>query len=205
MLGFYNYTVILTYISLASSIFGVFAAINGNVFASIIALLFSGFCDMFDGKVARTMKRNKSEQRFGIQIDSLCDLVCFGVLPSIIGYAIGLKKWYHLPILILYPLAALIRLAYFNVIEEERQDKTTEKRTSYLGLPVTSAALIIPFVYSFKPLLINVFPVVYLITLCIVALLFVLKFNVVKPGNKGMILLGLLGVIDVILIILLWK
>ena len=62
---------------------------------------------MFDGKVARTKKdRTECEKKFGIQIDSLCDAICFGVLPVVIGYSVGMRDWIDLPILVLFPLCA---------------------------------------------------------------------------------------------------
>ena len=71
MIGFYDYTVILTYISFASSISGIFLATRGHFNWAIFCLAFSGLCDMFDGKIARTKKnRTEDEKRFGIQIDS---------------------------------------------------------------------------------------------------------------------------------------
>lgn len=59
MIGFYDYTVLLTYLGFASSMTGIFLAITGNIFPAILCLMFSGLCDMFDGKVARTKKKNK--------------------------------------------------------------------------------------------------------------------------------------------------
>ena len=85
MLGIYNYTVILTYLGMLSGFAGILFAFEGQLWAALGCLMFSGVCDMFDGKVASTKKeRTRSEKRFGIQIDSLSDLVCFGVLPSVI-------------------------------------------------------------------------------------------------------------------------
>ena len=78
MLGFYDYTVVLTYISLAVSVFGMTRALEGDFKVAILCLALSGLCDMFDGKIARTKKnRTEDEKKFGIQIDSLCDVVCF--------------------------------------------------------------------------------------------------------------------------------
>ena len=80
MLGVYDYTVILTYISLWISIGGMMLSLNGHLDLAVLCLALSGLCDMFDGKIARTKKdRTEIEKRFGIQIDSLCDIVCFGV------------------------------------------------------------------------------------------------------------------------------
>ena len=146
MIGFYDYTVILTYLGFSSGMIGIFLAITGNTFWAVMCLMFSGLCDMFDGRVARTKKKRTNEERhFGIQLDSLSDLVCFGVLPAIIGYSLGIKNTYLIPLIIIYPLAALIRLAYFNVLEITRNSSTPVKE--YTGLPVTSSALIFPFLY----------------------------------------------------------
>ena len=75
MIGFYNYTVILTYIGAILGVCGIVASFNGNILLAIVCLMLSAVCDMFDGKIARTMKRTKQEKRFGIQIDSLSDFV----------------------------------------------------------------------------------------------------------------------------------
>ena len=84
-IGFYDYTVILTYLSLISSIIGITQAIDGSFTPAVCCLIISGFCDLFDGTIARTKKnRTADEKVFGIQIDSLCDLVCFGAFPAIL-------------------------------------------------------------------------------------------------------------------------
>lgn len=202
MIGVYNYTVILTYLGFASGVFGILCAIKDpeHLLPAIICLMFSGLCDMFDGKVARTKKkRTEEEKHFGIQLDSLSDLVCFGVLPAIIGYRLGMDKCYLVPIVIFFPIAALIRLAYFNVLEILRNSSTPVKE--YIGLPVTSAALIFPFVYIFKKLLGCNFVYLYAGILLLTGILFITKFKVKKPQMKTMILFIIIGVIEVLLII----
>lgn len=214
MIGFYNYTVILTYISLAASVTGIFICVNGacggNIPCSlwgVLCLMISGVCDMFDGKVARSMKnRTEAQKKFGIQIDSLADIVAFGVLPAAIGYSVLLEAgdvarsgWAFLffALFIFFVLAALIRLAYFNVMEEERQSKTSENRKEYEGLPVTNTALIMPFIYIFKFRIGDeYFYIVYSIVLFLVACAFIIKFRVKKVGMKTMLLFLLVGVIE---------
>ena len=134
LIGFYNYTVILTYLSLLISSVGIYLAGAGQPFYALCCLLASGICDMFDGKIASTMKRTRAEKRFGIQIDSLCDVICFGVLPSAIGVSLVASQSLSVRIGVwalaaLYILCGLIRLAYFNVTEEEMQARG-EKRKS---------------------------------------------------------------------------
>ncbi|MBR2284725.1 MAG: CDP-alcohol phosphatidyltransferase family protein [Ruminococcus sp.] len=208
MIGFYNYTVILTYLSLASSVLGMFFAMGlcggePSPKYAVICLMVSGLCDMFDGKVARTKKnRTESEKKFGIQIDSLCDVICFGVLPSIIGYSVGMRSWCDVPVLILFPLCAVIRLAYFNVSEEERQKQTEELRHTYEGLPVTSVALILPLVYSFhKDIGEETFPIVYGASLFVIAIAFITRFRIKKPGMKTMLSFIGIGALELVWLI----
>jgi len=204
MIGYYNYTVILTYMSLVSSVIGIFLATGcgGNPphpEYAIICLMVSGLCDMFDGKVARTKKdRSENEKKFGIQIDSLCDAVCFGLLPSVIGYSIGMNEWCDIPILVLFPLCAVIRLAYFNVAEEDRQKKTTENRKVYEGLPVTSVALILPLLYSFHKDIGEWFPTVYGGAMFLIALAFITRFKVKKPDMKTMMCFIGVGAVELV-------
>ena len=128
MIGYYSYTVILTYLSLIFAMAGIHLSFNGMYQWAFICLIMCGICDTFDGMVARSKKnRTDEEKRFGIQIDSLCDLVAFGVFPAILGYNVGLSSIGWLAIEIFYVLAAVIRLAYFNVKEETRQKETTRK------------------------------------------------------------------------------
>ncbi len=148
MIGIYNYTVVLTYIGMIVGFTGITCILNGDLNGALICLMISGVCDMFDGKIAFTMERTKREKRFGIQIDSLSDLVCFGALPAAIIYSGCGKSDLSFLSAAFYLLCALIRLASFNVDEEERQEHENGKRSIYLGLPVTTAALIFPVLFG---------------------------------------------------------
>lgn len=196
MIGFYNYTVWLTYIGMLSSVVGIGFACGGNITAAVICLMFSGFCDMFDGIVARTKKdRTDEERRYGIQLDSLSDVVCFGVLPVAIGYNIGATAWWQVAIMALFALAGLIRLAYYNVTEETRQQQTTEKRKHYLGVPITTSALTVPLLFCFDGLLGSRFPLAYTLLLLINGACFVVPIQVKKPTKTGLAIMLALGVI----------
>lgn len=196
MIGFYDYTVILTYMSLVSSVMGIILALNTRPVAAIFCLMLSGFCDMFDGKVAST-KKNRSEdhKRFGVQIDSLSDIVCFGVFPIVIGYSLGVRGIVGYICMAMYVLAGLIRLAFYNVCTERKSNK---KGVFYIhGLPITSAALIFPLLM----LLNNLFnfgdalPVIYQVVLALTAVLFVVDIKIEKPGMRGKIIMLVVGVI----------
>lgn len=202
MIGYYNYTVILTYIGTLFGFAGITYIGSGHLRMALLCLMFAGFCDMFDGKIASTMKRTKQEKRFGIQIDSLSDLICFGVLPALIVFQISDKKM--LPVFIsgLYLLCALIRLAWFNVDEEERQDEQTGNRETYLGLPVTTSALLLPLFIGIAQLL--SLPVGSLSPwlLCGIAVAFITPFRLKKTGAVGKIIMLLFGVATLAVVII---
>lgn len=211
MIGFYDYTVILTYSSVISAVCGMAMAFNQRPIFATLCLLFCGLCDMFDGKVART-KRNRSEDErsFGIQIDSLSDVIAFGVLPAIISITLCKGAWYVCIASALYILAGLIRLAYFNVTEEQRQEQTTEVRKNYTGLPITSAALIFPAFFCSiaayceilgNPALLGqlfeaqLFPILLTLILLLTAVAFLAPFHIRKPRKKGLSLCLAAGIL----------
>ena len=142
-IGFYDYTVILTYLSIVSAVFGMTLASKGHFFGAILCLLFSGLCDGFDGTVARTKKnRSEDEKNFGIQLDSLCDVVSFGVFPAYLCYCMGVNTVIGIILVCLFSLCAVIRLAFFNVLEAKRQKVEEGGNKTYRGLPVTSISII---------------------------------------------------------------
>lgn len=190
MIGFYNYSVIVTYIGVALSVFGMTLAHNGDFKYAILCLALAGACDTFDGKIARAMKnRTREMEIFGVQIDSLCDLVCFGVTPVVISYHMGLKQPWGIAIEILFVLCGVIRLAYFNVLEElKHTDPELAKTKGYRGLPITSITIIYPVMYLCKPLLTaGGFVIALAIMHLVVAFLYVLDFKLKKPGNTMII------------------
>ena len=201
LVGFYNYTVWLTYAGAAAAVCGIFFSAGGHPFWGVICLLFAGATDMFDGKIASTMKRNEAEKNFGIQIDSLCDLISFGVLPVAIGYGLGLSGGFFFVSAVLYIICAIIRLAYFNVDEIMRQKNENGSRKTYYGLPVTAAAMLFPLSYGLKDLLGAALLPVYQVALFAVAAAFILKFKIRKPRGAALWVIFALGLAVVALVI----
>lgn len=205
MIGFYNYTVILTYISLLISVQGIYFAMDGGLLPAMLCLLASGVCDMFDGMIARTRKQStKEEKSFGIQLDSLCDIVCFGVLPAAVGVKLSMtavEGGRSLPLTVaagiaggLFVLCALIRLAYFNVTEEARQATESGNRRFYMGVPVTTVAVVFPLVYALDLFLpAGIMPWLYAAMLFVCAVAFVLPVRVPKPRLVGKCVMGVMG------------
>lgn len=227
MIGIYDYTVVLTYLSLASAGAGIMVSLNGpgHPFMGVFFLLICGLFDAFDGRVARTKaNRTEIEKNYGIQIDSLADLVAFGVLPACIGNAmirvcptmedyIYFKQDGHfaLPvqaifflILIIHILATMIRLAYFNVTEEERQKREGGVRKYYTGLPVTSASLVFPAVLLIQYIIPADITGIYFIVMFLLDIAFLSKFQLKKPSFRGIMIMVAAGTIEFILLAIFW-
>lgn len=195
MIGYYNYTVIATYCGLASALCGLWCALANDPKSAIFFLLLAGLFDAFDGKIAATRVRTDAEKKFGIQIDSLSDVVAFGVLPAAIGYTLLPAQPGYIAVMVCYVLCAVMRLAYFNVNEEERQSTSAGARKEYRGLPVTSAALAFPLLWCARGLLGSFFVPSYLGALLLLAVLFILPFRFQKPTFRAILLMVALGAI----------
>lgn len=200
MIGYYNYTVVLTYLGLLSSLGGVASAINGNFKLSMIFMLVCGFADMFDGVIARTdKKRSENAKRFGVQIDSLCDMACFCCLPAVFMLCLCGCSALSLIAGGMIMLSGVIRLAYFNVQEICRELENEGRREYYDGLPVTASALILPPAALLGALLGANW--VSCVIMIIAAALNVTRVRIKKPRGKGILLMLSIGAAICVLVL----
>lgn len=219
MIGVYDYTIILTYLSTISGALGIIITMTGigHPYGGTLFLMTSGLFDAFDGRVARTKKnRTEFEKNFGMQIDSLSDLICFGVLPVSIGIAQlringafrdvirgsmnTAKTWMVIILLSIaafYILSALVRLAYFNATAAERaEQKKALGKEYYTGLPVTASALIFPLTLIIHYFTIADLTFFYFWMLLIVGILFIGNFKIPKPGLKLILVGVVIGIFE---------
>ncbi|HOJ70526.1 MAG TPA: CDP-diacylglycerol--serine O-phosphatidyltransferase [Syntrophorhabdaceae bacterium] len=134
--GIYILPNLLTSISLLSGFYSIISTIDRKFIYASIAIFISGIFDMLDGRVARMTGLSS---RFGVEYDSLCDLVAFGVAPGLLVYIWALKGYGRFGWLaaFLYVACGALRLARFNIQVDNVQKK------HFLGLPIPAAAIII--------------------------------------------------------------
>ncbi len=140
--GIYVLPSFLTSLSLLAGFYSIIATLNGDFIKAAWAILVSGIFDGVDGRVARI---THSTTRFGVEYDSLSDLVAFGVAPGVLVYWWALKplgRWGWLAAF-LYVACGAIRLARFNV-----QINTVESKY-FQGLPIPAAAGLVATVIIF--------------------------------------------------------
>ena len=197
-IGNYSKSACVTYLGTISSVIGIIVAMKQRIKTAIVCLVISGICDMFDGKIARKEKnRTEAAKNYGVEIDSLSDTICFVVLPTIIFYQMGMNHWYNFAVYILYVLAGIIRLAYFNI-----STSNSEPIKKYTGLPVTSAAIIMPMVYLMSFIFDKaIYNIIATIIMGIVGVLFISNIKIPKP--KGNILYFFLGIAIIFIFLML--
>ncbi|MBO5797343.1 MAG: CDP-alcohol phosphatidyltransferase family protein [Clostridia bacterium] len=204
MIGFYDYTIILTFLSLVSSVFGMTQVMAGHFQVAILCLAASGLCDAFDGKVARTKKnRTADEVMFGIQLDSLVDVFCFGIFPAMICYKLGVHGYLGGIAISYYCICAVIRLSFFNVLEINRQKSDDHSEKVFRGLPVTTISIVLPLLFLFEFLMSEqLFTILLLLMLFVVGTCFILDFRVKRLSNLALgIFIGLVAIAVVVILL----
>lgn len=197
-IGKYNKSVILTYVGISFAFAGIAFSMAGQLAAAMICLILAGICDLFDGVIARRCKRDEVAKEFGVQIDSLADVINFLALPAVLGLClmegIGAVRY---PILLGYVLCGIIRLAWFNTSAAAEGVKS-----HYDGLPVTYSALIFPILWALLGFLsAGSMAVIWVAAYVITAVLFILNVKVAKPRGIWYGIFGALALAVIVLIL----
>ncbi|WP_244833589.1 CDP-diacylglycerol--serine O-phosphatidyltransferase [Clostridium sp. BJN0001] len=122
---------IFTFTNLSCGIISILSVLNNNLMAAAIFILLAGLVDRYDGRIARFL--NVSSE-IGKELDSLADLVSFGVAPSILIYILfkfenlGPKGIFGMILLVAFPLCGAFRLARYNISDFDGV---------YTGVPIT--------------------------------------------------------------------
>jgi CDP-diacylglycerol---serine O-phosphatidyltransferase len=98
-------------------------------------------CDVLDGYVARLYPRRQST--LGADLDSLSDVISFGVAPAVLGFTLGLRGGWDMLCLTYFVVCGVSRLARFNVTADALADKTTGKVKYFEGTPIPTSILIV--------------------------------------------------------------
>ncbi len=199
VVGKWNRSTWLTYATVGISCAGMYSAFVLSAFNyAHVFLILAGVCDMLDGFVARKCKRTVEEKRYGVELDSLADVISFVALPVVIAFAMGVREIYEVAILALFMLCGVVRLAFFNLHAD------SDKPVSYYrGLPVTFTALILPVSYAlisrFLPE--DIAPIMYVCVMAIIGMLNILDFRVPKPKPNTYIIFFLLAVLMTVILL----
>lgn len=182
-IGEYGKFVYLTYFGTIVSLFAIHFLIQGEVVWAMSCFIVSGLCDLFDGMVARSFDRTTAQEQFGIEIDTLCDMISFAALPAVLLLSQSRFSLLSIFLAAIYVITAVSRLAYFN---REAKNNLEERATYFRGVPVTYGALVFPVSYLVSEWLMSgSFQYVLLLIAPILSFLFIRDVKIPKP-NRGM-------------------
>jgi archaetidylserine synthase len=164
---------------LISATAGIYFAILGVFPAAMIGLVWAVAFDWSDGYVARRIAGRTDEQReFGAQLDSLIDVVSFGVAPAVVLLSVGGFRPEFLPGAAVISTAGVIRLAYFNVFG-------LADGSTYRGLALDNNVLVVVLLFAFQRVIdAPVFAIVLYVALMVLALLNVAPIRTPKFGDR---------------------
>lgn len=191
LIGYINKPNLITLTGLSFALSACMLAARGYIGFAMIGLMFSGICDYFDGAVARKTPLTPEEQAFGAQLDTLNDVVCFGLLPVVL-----IDSWLQtvvvFPVFAIYLIAVLYRLAYFNLYGTTA---TESGLMTYTGLPVTTVAGVMPLVALPAAWIPELKMPVLLGLLLLLAALYIYKQPIPKLSGKAGIALPVLALV----------
>ena len=131
-------------LGLLSAVLGIHFAITGAFNIAMIGVMWAVVFDWADGIIARKIKGRTDYQRtYGGQLDSLIDVVSFGVFPAIFLLSYGGFNLWFLPGSFIIAAASVIRLSYFNIFG------LLDSKT-YMGLALDNNVIILSFVFLFE-------------------------------------------------------
>jgi CDP-diacylglycerol--serine O-phosphatidyltransferase len=132
---------LITVLAICAGLTGIRLAFEGRFELAVSMVLLAAFLDGIDGRIARLLKATSS---FGVQMDSLADIINFGVAPALVSYAFLLDGAHSMGWIacLLYAIAAGLRLARFNVMAE-RDVKAPWQSEFFVGVPAPMGAMMV--------------------------------------------------------------
>ena len=141
---------ILTLMALSAGLTAIRFGLDGRWAHAVIAIVAAGILDGLDGRIARLLK---GSSKFGAELDSLSDFVCFGVSPPLVLYLWTLRDAgrFGWVLVMLFAICCGLRLARFNVMLEDHDASDWESRF-FTGVPAPAAGglVLLPIVLSFQ-------------------------------------------------------
>src|SRR5687768_16174287 len=111
------------------------------LWAAFILLPAALVCDVLDGYVARVNKKRQS--LLGADLDSLADVISFGVAPAVLGFTLGMQSGWDIVILTYFVVCGVSRLARFNVTASALADEKTGKVKYFEGTPIPTSVVLV--------------------------------------------------------------
>ena len=186
-IGVYSLSVLFSYIAIILSFGACYFALNDNIKITLILYLLVGLIDVLDGKFAGLFKRNDFEKKYGVQIDTVLDVVNYSAVPIVILCFLGFKELIDIILYIIYVFCVTTRLAYFNTLVEE------DNKVFY-GVPSTMIVFGLPVMLIIYTLTNSIW--IFRLLLLVMSLSFIINIKIKKSRSlKFFLMMGICGLL----------
>lgn len=192
ILGAYDLACLITLFGLVAAIGACVLSVEGLIELALVSWIMAGLADLFDGPLARRQQRSAYQKEFGVQLDTVVDVVAFVVTPLVIALGFGLRSPTALLLMLIFVVCGAVRLAHFNTMSAQGKDLATHHR----GLPVTYTALVFPILFiakDFWPW--SAFQVLLEAAFGLLAVLFVIDVPIRKPRGVFYLVFPMLALV----------
>ena len=186
-IGYYNLANLVTMLGLCCALLACFLLAQGNSAVAMLAFACAGLCDMTDGRIARASGTTGKRVRFyGVQLDSLCDAVSFGMVPCFMAFWLGYDGTLDILLYLLFVACGVTRLANFNM--EVALDSPNLRSSHFTGIPIPFSVIVFPLLMIVHVLAGPVawlFRLVFLLT----GIGYILRIRIPKPSGKAQLVI----------------
>lgn len=201
VIGYYNLANTMTMLGLACAFLACFLLARGQYLISMVAFSMSALCDAMDGRIARSTPGLSKRARFyGMQLDSLCDAVSFGVCPCLMAYFLGYTGALDIILYVLFTLCGIIRLANFNT--EAAMSTPDLRMHHFTGIPIPFSSLVFPLLLIVHILASGNVAWLFRIVFLLIGVGYISRIRVPKPNGKVQIGFGVYAVVCIIALLI---
>lgn len=176
---FYDLPNVCTLSGLIISMIGIYMVLIGNTNAAVVCITWALLFDWTDGKLARkSTNRPLGFSDFGRELDSLCDVITYGILPGLVAWEMTGYSIYFLPAVTLLQIAVVVRLSFFNI-------HGLDSEHCYYGLSADFNGILFSFFYLtnyFFPM--DIVKILLIAVTLVVAILNLSSIRIKKYGDS---------------------
>lgn len=199
-IGYYNLANLVTILGLCCSLLACFLMAQNNFAVAMLAFACAGLCDMMDGRIARASNASGKRVRFyGVQLDSLCDVVSFGMVPCFMAFWLKYDGIVDILIYLLFVACGATRLANFNM--EVALDSPNLRSSHFTGVPIPFSVIVFPLL-----MIVHILagPVAWLFRLAflLTGIGYVLRVRIPKPSGRAQVVIILYELVVLITLLI---
>lgn len=198
-MGYYNKNIYITFFALISGVFGTFCAFSHHPRFAVIFLMISAVIDVFGNVFITDSDLTFKERHYNLLFRTLSEFLCFGILPTALGYSLGFNNFFAYFLYFIFILASTVKFAYTATLYTARLTNI-KSPTYHIGIAPAYLALVFPLCYVLCCFTGKIY-LVYSIFIILAIALTMLKIKIPKTNNVGKIVITAIGFVEFALVL----